>query len=244
MAAVILPDRSSGPPSTFAADPPQSPVPRRVPVPRWLDLRLVGGVVLVLGSTIAGARVIAAAHHSSARLVVRHHLAAGAVLRADDLGIAQVRLAAANSGAYLSRRGDAVGKRLVRDVSAGELLPRSALAAVPVSTTVTVPLGSSSAPRLHRGDRIELWVSTTHCAGVVLLPAVTVQGVRTDGSGSFGGGTDEQDVVIGVAPDEAQRVVTALAMDGVAIRAGVVAGAPQPLPPATLPSLAACTGPR
>src|SRR3712207_7134950 len=37
------------------------PSPRRVRPPRWLDLRLVLGVLLVLGSVLLGARVVGAA---------------------------------------------------------------------------------------------------------------------------------------------------------------------------------------
>src|SRR3712207_4756406 len=37
------------------------PTPRRVRPPRWLDLRLVLGVLLVLGSVLVGARVVTAA---------------------------------------------------------------------------------------------------------------------------------------------------------------------------------------
>ena len=36
---------------------PPGPTPRRVRPPRWLDLRLVLGVLLVLGSVLLGARV-------------------------------------------------------------------------------------------------------------------------------------------------------------------------------------------
>ena len=49
--------RPSGIPTAGAEIPPGS-APRRVRPPRWLDLRLVLGVLLVLGSVLAGARVV------------------------------------------------------------------------------------------------------------------------------------------------------------------------------------------
>ncbi len=44
-----------------SAEQPAAPVARRVRPPRWLDLRLVLGVLLVLGSVLLGARVVGAA---------------------------------------------------------------------------------------------------------------------------------------------------------------------------------------
>ena len=43
-----------------AAESVPGPVPRRVRPPRWLDLRLVLGVLLVLASVLLGARIVGA----------------------------------------------------------------------------------------------------------------------------------------------------------------------------------------
>jgi hypothetical protein len=218
---------------------PPSPSPRRIAAPSWLDLRLVLGVLLVLASVLIGAKVVSGARQTYPRVTVRHELAAGAVVGAGDLRLAQVQLPDHGKGVYLSRVDDAVGKRLSRPVSAGELLPASALDTVKAQTTVTVPLASGSAPQLHKGQRIELWVSTAKCSSLVLLPDVTVQAVHGDSGGSFGSGSDGQDVVISVPPDLAERVVTALAIEEVRLRAGVLAG-PTGIAGAPLPDLGAC----
>src|SRR4051812_3672766 len=68
------------------------PVPRRVRPPRWLDLRLVLGVLLVLGSVLLGARVVAAADATVPVWSAAGDLAAGTVLTADDLVPVDVRL--------------------------------------------------------------------------------------------------------------------------------------------------------
>jgi hypothetical protein len=219
---------------------PPSPRPRRLAPPSWLDLRLLLGVLLVLASVLIGARVVAGARHTYPRVAVRHDLAAGTVLAAGDLELVRVQLPGSHRARYLARVSDAVGKRLGRPVTGGELLPAAALAAVPAGTTVTVPLAAGSAPALRKGERLELWVSAPGCASVVLLPDVPIQSVRTDSGGSFGAGSGEQDVVVSVAPELAQRVVTALAIEDVHLRAGVLSG-PAPTGTAALPDLAACT---
>src|SRR3954471_7193921 len=102
------------------------PVPRRVRPPRWLDLRLVLGVLLVLGSVLLGARVVFAADATVPVWAAAGDLAAGTVLTADDLVAVDVRLDDA-ADAYLATTATPGGRTLSRAVSAGELLPRSTL---------------------------------------------------------------------------------------------------------------------
>jgi hypothetical protein len=223
---------------------PASPRPRRLTAPSWLDVRLILGVALVLGSVLIGAKVVSSASRTYPRVAARHDLAAGSVLSAGDVTLAHVQLPDHGTGVYLDRLDAVIGKRLSRGVSAGELVPAGALGSEPPQTTLTVPLARGSAPELHKGERIELWVSSSSCASVVLLPDVTVQGVHADSSDSFGGGTDDgQDVVISVAPELADRVVQALGLQDAQLRAGVLVGsAPDSARGATdaLPDLASC----
>jgi hypothetical protein len=146
---------------------------------------------------------------------------------------------------YLSKAADVLGKRLSREVSAGELVPVDALADVAPQTTVTVPLAAGAAPDLRKGQRIEIWVSTSSCSSTVLLPDVTVQAVHQDSDGSFSTGSGGQDVVISVAPALADRVIQALALDEAQLRAGVLVGQSGENPGGTpaLPDLATCASP-
>lgn len=231
---------------TIPPDPPVSPRPRRIATPSWLDARLVVGVMLVLGSVVVGARVVANAGHTYPAVVARSDLAVGTVLTSGDLTVARVQLPGHGSGVYVSRLDDAVGKQLSRAVSSGELVPAAALAERDERTTVTVPLAADAAPTLHKGQRVEFWVSAPSCGSLVLLPDVTVQAVHTDTSGAFDTGTDGQDVVISVEPALADRVVTALAIEDSAIRAGVLVGTSADAHPSTtpaLPDLASCASP-
>jgi hypothetical protein len=226
---------------------PASPEPRRLAAPSWLDLRLVLGVLLVLAAVVLGAKVVSGARETYPTVAARRDLEAGTVLTAADLRLARVQLPGHGRGVYLARLKDVVGKQLTRPVSAGELLPSAAVGRVRALTTMTVPLAAGAAPQLRKGERIELWVSTTGCSSLVLLRDEVVQAVHAAGSGSFEAGTGGQDVVISVAPILAERVITALALDGAKVRAGVLIGAPLSPgggeDPSALPDLAPCTPP-
>ena len=119
---------------------------------------------------------------------------------------------------------------------AGELVPASALTSAPTLTTVTVPFADTQAPDLRTGERIEIWLSAKTCASVVLLPDATVQAVATSG-GSFSS-ADGQNVTLSLPPALADRVVTALAVDGGVLRAGILTGASQAT--SDLPALSGC----
>lgn len=218
-----------------------SPTPKRVKTPRWLDLRLVTGVVLVLASVLIGAKVVSGGHHTYRMVAVTRDLAAGSTLRSSDLALVDVQLPGRGNGVYVSNSARAVGELLNRPLSKGELVPVAALGDRPVSTTLSVPFEAGDAPTLRAGQRIEVWVSTKTCPSVVLLADVTVQDVRASDQqiGSSGG----QNVVLGVSAALADRVITALAADGAVIRAGVLVGAQQPGANHSLPALANCLTP-
>lgn len=218
-----------------------SPAPRRLTTPRWLDLRLVAGVVLVLASVLVGAKVVAGADDTYPMVAVTRDLAAGVTLRADDVRVVRVQLPEHGAGVYLGDSADAVGQQLNRSLSRGELLPKAALGAPAAQTTLSVPFASGDAPELHKGQRIEIWLSTKTCPSVVLLADVTVQDAHTSDDSALGSRRG-QDVVLSVAPELADRVVDALARDGATIRAGVLSGPSRPGANQSLPQLDACPG--
>ncbi|HJQ00920.1 MAG TPA: SAF domain-containing protein [Jatrophihabitans sp.] len=218
--------------------PEQSPAARRVSPPSWLDLRLVGGVVLVLAAVLLGAVTLASADHRQARWALSRDLAAGTVLTPADVHPVRVQLGSADSR-YLPI-GEAVTGRTLRQAGqAGELLSRAQLAVPPVGVDVTVGLRPENEPTIVRGDRITLWLSTKSCRAVVLLSGVTVQAVQKPGSSTFG--TDQATVlVLRVSAADATRVVSAQDLTGAVIRAGILSGGQQPEPAA--PDLADCAG--
>ena len=89
------------------------PTPRRVRPPRWLDLRLMLGVLLVLGSLLLGARIVSAADATVPVWAVADDLAAGTELTVDDLVAVDVRLDG-TADAYLSTGTRPEGRTLAR----------------------------------------------------------------------------------------------------------------------------------
>jgi hypothetical protein len=177
----------------------------------------------VLGSVVFGARVVAGADRTAPVVALAVSVEPGTVLTAVELRVTRVRLPAATAATYIGDVAGAVGKQVTRPLSRGELLPSAVLEQVGASTTVTVPLAAGDSPTLNAGQRIAVWLSSKSCPAVVVLSDVVVQEVHKSAGGSLSS-TGEQDAVVRVSPELAQRVVTALSQDGAVLRAGVVAG--------------------
>ena len=219
-----------------------SPSPRRVKTPNWFDLRLVAGVLLVIGSMVAGAVTIAAADSSTRVWAVTRDLAPGTVLTSGDLKPIKVRLPSMDlyfATETKTSQDEIVGMMVATELFAGQPLTRPAVANTAAATTLTVPLSSDQAPSVARGQRIELWLSSKSCHASVILPSVVVQDVQTGGGGAFGTSTAEN-VVIRVPASDAARVVTALGLDGTMIRAGLLSGKPDPAADIALQDLTHC----
>jgi hypothetical protein len=217
-----------------------SPVSRRVRSPSWLDLRLVAGVGLILACVLIGVRVVASADHTAHYWSADHDLSAGVILQASDLHSVAARLPTGSSG-YFAASADLVGQAVSRPIRAGELVPKSAIAAAGPATTVTIPLGADDAPRISAGQRVTVWVSTALCPTAVVLADVAVQSVQSSRSGALAAGGGE-DIVVRVSPTLAQRVIEALAIDGGQLRAGVLDGAPTAT--GELTELSECVAPK
>jgi SAF domain len=210
------------------ADPaePVGPVPRRVRPPRWLDLRLVLGVLLVLGSVLLGARVVAGADRTVPVWAAAGDLAAGTVLTADDLVPVDVRLDDA-SGAYLSTSTQPPGRTLSRAVRRGELLPRSALDATSAQVQLALPVQAGYVPPgLGRGSRVDVYAlpAATGQAGPATEPAVvavvrdaTVQAVSGRSQGVLSTPTTTVQVVVSVPGDVAPGVLAAVGGHALAV---------------------------
>ncbi len=203
-----------------------SPSPRRVKTPNWFDLRLVAGVLLVIGSMVAGAVTIAAADSGARVWAVTRDVSPGTVLTSGDVKPIKVRLPSMDL--YFATDDKAseheiVGMMVATQLFAGQPLPRPAVANTAPATTLTVPLSSDQAPSVARGQRIELWLSSRSCHA----------------SGAFGTSTAEN-VVIRVPASDAARVVTALGLDGTVIRAGLLSGKPDPAADIALQDLTRC----
>src|ERR1022692_4108556 len=175
---------SHNPPSVRSASTPQragvsnqSPPASRFRRPRWLDIRLVVGVLLVIGAVLTGALVVSGADHRSSYWALQHDVSAGTVLSDADLVPVRAQLGE-SAGSYLSSTEAVIGKSVLHPMRGGQLIPRLELAAPVQGVLVTVPVRSDNAPRLARADRVTLWLSTKSCRGVVLLSDAVVVEVR------------------------------------------------------------------
>lgn len=209
---------------------PVSPAARRLAQPSWLDARLVVGVLLVLGSVLLGAKVLAGADTRQQVWVAARDLAPGTTLGSADLTQADVRLYD-ESARYLAGP-PPVGYVVVRPLAAGELLPAAALAAPGKAAPrreVTVPVqGAHLPPDLARGQQVDVYVTPSDAAAKragsfaprLVLSGATVARVSRPGGLS---GAAEVPVVLAVPPDQVAALVQALAdgtLDLVRVPAG------------------------
>ena len=209
---------SATPPGSAATAAP-GPTPRRVRPPRWLDLRLVLGVLLVLGSVLLGARVVGAADATVPVWALATDLAAGTELASADLVAVEVRLDE-SAAAYLSTGTDPAGRTLGRAVRAGELLPLSALEEPGDLVHLALPVQSGYVPPdLQRGQLVDVYAvadagasaAAPEAAGVrpVVLRA-PVQAISGRSEGVLSAATTTVQVVVAVTADDAPDVLAAV----------------------------------
>ena len=208
--------RAPGAPATEAVP---TPTPRRVRPPRWLDLRLVLGVLLVLGSVLLGARVVSAADATVPVWAVAADLAAGTAQDAGDLVAVEVRLDDAAS-AYLSTGTRPEGRTLGQAVQAGELLPRSALEEPADLVQVALPVQAGFVPpSLQRGQLVDVYALADPAAGAtaeadgsvtVVVEQAPVQALSGRTDGVLSTPTTTVQVVVAVPADEAADVLASI----------------------------------
>ena len=150
--------------------------------PGWRNPRLLLGLVLVAGSVVLGARLLAAADDTVGVWALARDLPAGATVDAGDVERRQIRFPDAETAdGYLAASRDLpAGVTLNRPVSAGELLPRSAFArgAGPRLVEVPVSVLSDDLPAtVRQGSVVDVWVapkvSTVGSAKVRAVPVLT-----------------------------------------------------------------------
>ncbi len=166
-----------------------SPPASRLRRARWLDPRLITGILLVLGSVIVGTRVIAAADQTLPVLVAATDLAPGQALSAELVETRNVMLDG-NLDRYISGPiGD--GYVVVRAVGEGELLPRSSVAPATEDGElryVTIPLPAAEVPvNMNRGAVVDVWrIPPVDAADRIAERLLTGVGVTDSDSGEGG----------------------------------------------------------
>jgi SAF domain len=212
---------------------PPSPPARRLRAPRWLDGRLVAGIVLVLVSVVVGARLVAAAGATTRVYAAAADLALGSQLTAADVTTVRSRLF--DSGhSYVDAAGPSpVGRVLVRPVSRGELLPVRAVAderALPPTRLVTVPLSRLHVPpEVDHGALVDVFATygenSQPTRTVALLRRVVVERTVRPGTGALAATAADTALVLRVPPEQAATLVAAVQTAKIDV-AQVVADAP------------------
>lgn len=190
-----------------------SPQASRLARPRWLDIRLLVGLLLVLVSVVAGARIIAAADNTVPVLVAADDLAPGQPLTGDLVDTRDVLM---HEGLDRYFTGDVgAGHVVVRPVGRGELLPRSAVSPateIEAVRYVTVPVQPAEAPAgLAAGHLVDVWIPTADgdAPAELLLSGVTVTATSA-GTGSLGGTAGHMHVTLAVVADDLDGATAAL----------------------------------
>lgn len=194
---------------------------QRITVHPWRDPRLLLGIMLVLLSTVVGAKVFAARDDTVAYWSVRTSVAAGDEVKHEDLMVTRVRLGSAASDSYVSVDDEfpaEIGQlSWARDVSAGALLDESALVVDDEQTGGELPLNvaSGSYPLdLRRGDSVDVWVGPgpgqpTEDKSVLVLQAARV--LSTGGGSTAIGGSLARTILVGVDEGElADKTLSAI----------------------------------
>jgi hypothetical protein len=226
----VLRSPRSRPASSQAPEPraqaPVSPPATRPARRRWRDPRLVVGVALVALAVVLGAR-LAGGGGTVSVWRARVPLAAGHRLVPADLVRTDLRFSSQqDADRYLSAgTPPAAGLVLARDVGAGELLPRAALAGRAPERLTEVPLsvGTDAVPAtVGVGSVVDVWVApdrdtaaapASEAAQADLVFDDVVVVAASHGGSSLGPSTTRQ-VIVGLPPDQVDDLPTALAALG------------------------------
>lgn len=195
-----------------------TPVAARLARPRWLDPRLVTGLLLVLVSVVVGSRLLAGADDRVRVWAVTHDLGADSRLSGDDLTVRAVRLDDA-AGRYVTADQDLAGLVLTRPVGSGELLPRSAVARAGrvAQRRVVVEVDRIGAAGLDKGRVVDVYAVRDAVAGEppavpdLVLSGVTVaEDVRSAG-GAFASSSGKAGVALLVDGGDVADLIDAMA---------------------------------
>lgn len=194
------------------------PAASRLPRARWLDTRLVVGLLLVLLAVALGAKVVTDADERVQVWSVTRDLGADTPLGPDDVRVTAVRLDDA-AAAYVSAGEDLTGVVLRRPVGRGELLPVSAVApgGARDQRRMVIEVDRVGVAGLTKGRVVDVYVVREAGSGedpgppeLVLAGATVAEDVRSS-DGAFGGSSDRAGVTVLVDQGDVPAVIDAVA---------------------------------
>lgn len=200
----------------------QSPAPAsaRWRRPAWKDPRLSGGIALVGAAVALGGWAVAAAADTTDVYVLSQDVAPGTDLTAD--GVLTLVASHPGTGAYVEAGSLPQGAVATRSMTAGELLPRSAigsaqdlgLRAVVLDVAATLPSTTGT------GDYVDLWLlpddgvrgDEAQSGAVMVAQGLVIAKVGEASTGLLGG--PSTGVEVRVPQDSLDEVLGAVAKDG------------------------------
>ena len=152
----------------------KSAAPRRTRF--WVDPRFALGLLLVVASIVGVSLVVAGSDRTIAVYAARAPLAVGDNLDAADLVETRVSLGAADTLYLTPERLPAAGLVVTRTITAGELVPASAVGtrAGESVTSIVLDLRGRLSEGLAAGSTVDVWSSAPTDAGGFGPPTVLV----------------------------------------------------------------------
>ena len=156
-----------------------------------IDPKVLSGIAVMVIATALGAFTMQRATQRTLVWQLDADLAAGTVLTAADVHVAELALNA-GTDAYVLAGTSVVGRTLAHDVRGQELLPSGALLdAAQSADEVTIPVEAQHLPPdLRRGQRVDVWLTLTSSDGAaspaqrVLAHARVLDVTRSETSGA------------------------------------------------------------
>jgi len=210
------------------------PTANRLPHARWLDARLLAGLLLVLLSVVLGAKLVADADERVRVWSLTRDLGADVPLTEDDVDVAAVRLDGTASR-YVSAEQDLDGLVLTRPVGRGELLPVAAVGRAGALTQrrLVIEVDRLGVVGLTKGRVVDLYVvrevtsAKSPAPPELVLANVTVAEDVRSGASAFGGSGAKAGVSLLVDQADVPGVIDAVANGSVYV-VQVPASAPSP----------------
>ncbi len=190
----------------------------RLPRARWLDARLLIGLLLVLLSVVLGARAFAAADHRVQVWSATRDLGSDTPLGRDVLTPRSVNLDS-STARYLAASEDPTGMVLTRPVGRGELVPVAAVGRTQDAgrRKIVIEVDRSGVTGLPKGRVVDLYAVRDAGSGASPAPAqlvlagVTVAEDVRSASGAFGGSGAQVGVALLVDTAQVPAVIDAVA---------------------------------
>ncbi|MGL4173761.1 MAG: SAF domain-containing protein [Actinomycetota bacterium] len=131
----------------------------RIRRPSFTDIRLLGGVLLVVGSVVGGYAMVNGFDQRVEKWRLVRSMAPGETLTPDDVRKVRVELGD-QANQYVSSDSPVTGMTMVRGVDPGELLPKGSVSTVGSGEYRILPTPITTGGQyVQVGDLVEVWVA-------------------------------------------------------------------------------------